>query len=863
MVQLKWLVRTPRGFGRVITVKHRAQKTSAISSSLSLATILCLSTIAGADQTLTPALPAAPLAQLRANGLSIETKGLHLDVEALRDDVLRVRYWRGNSPPEDASWAVLAEARRNSARVTPLNGLPGFTTSALRVEIDPGDLGLTVRDMDNNLLQQDVAPLEFHGNRFELSQAMPAKAHYFGLGDKSGSFDRREESFTLWNTDAYGWQESTDPLYKAIPFFVTYDSGRTTGTLLDNTWRTHFDFGRTRSNTLVMGAAGGPIDYYLLYGPSPKQVMRAYAWLTGPTPLPPLWSFGFQQSRYSYLTQERVEEVAKRLRDDRIPADAVYLDIDYQDRNRPFTVDRKSFPDMPELVRKLHAQDLQLVAITDLHIAKAPGQNYAPYDSGIAQDRFVHNADGSVYSGKVWPGDSVFPDFTQQATRTWWGTLYRDFVQVGIDGFWNDMNEPAVFMTQSKTMPESVRHRIDEPGFHSRTATHAEIHNVYGMQNARATAEGLLTLSPDKRPFVLTRAAYAGTQRYAATWTGDNSSTWNHLRLTTFMLKNLGLSGFSLAGADVGGFAGTPSPELLTKWIEIGAFQPIDRDHTEKGTADQEVWVHGPEQEAIRRRFIEERYHLIPYLYTTAEENVHTGLPIVRPLFVEFPDALPDRHPMDVDPLTANEFLFGPDLLVAPPPAIEQTAPYAVQLPSPGWYDYWSGKRVDSTTVVSAPAGVQPESGLVSHITTLTVTPQLAELPVYVRPGTILPYAPLTQSTRERPKGPLTLRVYPGRDCHGSLYTDDGTSFAYRQGSFLRMQFTCQTPADGSLALHLGSHQGSFPAWWSQLQIEVYGLGQDHKVVRRNGGSIPAATRDTALVFLLPDDGQGTDLTID
>jgi alpha-glucosidase len=836
---------------------------TAILLSLALAAVFSLRPSAVAEALQSQSAAAVSSAHLQANGVEMESNGVHLKITALRDDVLRVRYWRGSSEPEDASWAVLPEARRSSAKVAALADHPGFTTAALRVEIDPRDLGVTVRDKDGNLLQQNSSPIEFHDAGFELSETMSPNAHYFGLGDKAGSFDRREGSFTLWNTDAYGFQESTDPLYKAIPFFMTYDSGRAIGTLLDDTWRTHFDFGRTRANTLVMGAAGGPVDYYFLYGPSAKQVMSTYAWLTGPTPLPPLWSFGFQQSRYGYMTRARVEEVAKRLRDDHIPADAIYLDIDYQDRNRPFTVDPERFPDMPGLVRKLHDEDLHVVAITDLHIAQAPNQNYAPYDSGIAQDRFVHNPDGSVYSGRVWPGDSVFPDFTQQATRAWWGTLYRDFVQIGIDGFWNDMNEPAIFVTKTKTMPEDVQHRIDEPGFRSRTATHAEIHNVYGMENARATAEGLLTLRPNERPFVLTRAAYAGSQRYAATWTGDNSSSWNHLRLTTFMLKNLGLSGFSFAGADVGGFAGNPSPELLTKWIEIAAFQPIDRDHTEKGTADQEVWVHGPEQEAIRRRFIEERYRLLPYLYTTAEENMRSGLPIVRPLFLEFPDALPDKHPMDIDPLTANEFLVGPDLLIAPPPIIEQTVAYAVQLPSAGWYDYWTGKRVEGKTVVSAATGVQPESGVVSQVTAVTVTPQLAELPVYVRPGTILPYAPLTQSTRQQPSGALTLRVYPGPDCRGSFYLDDGHSFAYRQGAFLRMQFSCETRSDGGLALRLGAHEGTYSPWWSQLHIEVHGMGADHKSVHSKDQSVPAKLHDGTLDFSLADDGHGKDLTID
>ncbi len=788
--------------------------------------------------------------------------GTHLVVCALRDDVLALHYWHGATPPESGSWAVLPAAQQSRVGITPLSQGSGFTTTMLRVEVDPATLEVKIYDKAGTLLEQDAAPVKFRGSGFALARAMPVDAHYFGLGDKVGPFDRRGESFTLWNTDAYAWQESTDPLYKAIPFFLTFDRGVTSGTLLDTTWRSRFDFGHIEPSTLAMSADGGPVDLYFLYGPSPKQVLADYAWLTGPTPLPPRWSLGFQQSRFSYTPQAQVEQLAQRFRADHVPADAIYLDVDFQDRYRPFTVDAKTFPDLPGLVRTLHSEQFHVVAITDLHIAKAPNQGYTPYDSGTAQDRFVHMPDGSVFSGIVWPGLSVFPDFTEQQTRAWWGSLYTDFVHIGLDGFWNDMNEPSVFKVASRTMPLNVQHRIDEPGFAKRTATHAEIHNVYGMENARATEEGLLKLEPDERPFVLTRAAYAGTQRYAATWTGDNSATWNHLRLTTSMLKNLGLSGFSMAGADGGGYAGTPSPELLTKWLEISAFQPIDRDHAEKGTGPHEVWANGPGPEAVRRRYIEERYKLMPYLYTAADEASHSGLPILRPLFVEFPDAMADKHPMDADPDTANEFLFGPDLLIAAPMNLEQTADYSVRFPSDGWYNYWTGARVAYTSGSSAAAGVQPESGAVVKTFALRVTPKLEELPVFVRPGSIVPSMPLTQSTEEKPAGPLTLRVYPGPDCHGAVYWDDGHSFAYRQGAFARMAFRCESMPDGSLQLHLGAREGSYQPWWSELEVQVFGLAGQAPQVTENGKTVPASSAGEAVRFAAADTGQARDFVI-
>jgi alpha-glucosidase len=757
------------------------------------------------------------------SGLELSNAQLTLRVDALRADVLRVRVYPVAHPAEDASWAVLPAARTARVNVTPEAN--GFITSALRVEVTP-DLRLNVSDLAGNLLQSDALPVQWGPEGFTVTKVKSPDDHYFGLGDKPGPLDRAGEAFVMWNTDSFGWQESTDPIYKSIPFFLQMRAGRALGVLFDNTWRTFFDFGRKRDDRMTYSAAAGPLDYYLLFGPDPKQVLEDYAWLTGPTPLPPLWTLGFQQSRYSYYPQSQVEEIASRLRSDKIPADAIYLDIDYQYKNRPFTVDTERFPDFKGLIKTLTAEQLHTVLITDLHIADLPNQGYAPYDSGEAGDHFVKE-NGKDYVGPVWPGPSVFPDFTQQQSRAWWGTLYKEFVQDGASGFWNDMNEPAVFRYPTKTMPDDVVHRIDEPGFVKRTAMHPEIHNVYGMENSRATWDGLLTLQPNLRPFVLTRASYAGGQRYAATWTGDNLATWNHLRMTTPQLLNLGLSGFSLSGADVGGFGGSPSPELLTKWIMLAAFQPIDRDHAAKGTRPHEVWADGPEQEDIRRRYIEERYRLMPYLYTTAEETSRTGIPIIRPLFVEAPHAAADGHPLDLD--APGEFFFGPSILVAESPLPDDVAPYEVHLPPGLWYDYWTGEKLDRRL----PAGTRdleirdPTVTNTPALAPLMVHPALADLPVYVRAGSIVPMQPLVQATGNIPSGPLTLRVFPpapGEPCAGDLYQDDGATYAFRHGAYLRLHLTCSLTAEGALAVSIPAREGSFTPWWSELRIEAVGM---------------------------------------
>ncbi|HVJ06423.1 MAG TPA: glycoside hydrolase family 31 protein [Candidatus Saccharimonadales bacterium] len=812
--------------------------------------------------------PALALSQVRANdhGLTAFSSGATLEITALRDDVLRVRQSQTRALPEDASWAVLTSARSARVPVTPEKN--GFRTQRLHVKVSP-DLRITVTDLAGHVIQQDAQPVRWNGDHFRIYKTKALDAHYFGLGDKPGPLDRLGQSYTMWNTDAFGWQDSTDPIYKSVPFFLEFRSGQAMGVLFDNTWRAFFDFGHELPDQYSFGAPNGPLDYYLIYGPDPKQVVQSYAWLTGPTPLPPLWSLGFHQSRYSYETETRLMEVANRLRTDHIPADALYLDIDYQVENRPFTIDEVKFPHFPEMVKKLADDHFHLVVITDLHIAQLPNQSYAPYDLGIAGDHFVKNLDGSRYVGPVWPGPSVFPEFTQQRSRAWWGTLYKNFVADGISGFWNDMNEPAVFRYPSKTMPDDVQHRIDEPGFTRRTANHLEIHNIYGMENSRATYDGVLALQPNERPFVLTRASFAGGQRYAATWTGDNSSKWSHLRQTTPQLLNLGLSGFALSGADVGGFGGSPSPELLTRWIQLAAFQPIDRDHAAKGTRDHEPWVDGPEHAAIRRKFIEERYRLMLYLYTVAEENSRNGLPIVRPLFLEFPQATNDGHPMDLD--ASGEFLFGPSLLVTTTPSPDELVPYEIHLPPGIWYDYWTGERLDRRAPIQARDLEQRDALLQPQ--PLMVTPKLDSLPVYARAGSILPLAPLTQSTSITPTGPLTLRVYlpapaaagstaPAALCQGDLYLDDGHTFAFRNGAYLREHFTCRPNPDGSLTLTAGKHEGSYAAWWKTLRFEIYGWNRSKNLVPGAHRDVELQQSGPAWSAEIPDNPNGFEVTL-
>ena len=799
---------------------------------------------AAAEQAAVPvALGAVRAVHPIPKGIEIETENSRLQITALQDDVIRVRATRAAQFAPKYSYAVLpapaGAAQTSTAKMQESADAVGLDTGALRVRVDRRMSTVSFLGTDGALIAGDSASVTWRGEEFTVHRMMPPDEHYFGLGDKAGPLDHRNQAFTMWNTDAYGWQESTDPLYKTLGLLLTLRRGMSYGILLDSTYRQHWDLGKESPDEYSFGAAGGEVDYYFMYGPRPKQVVSTFTALVGRAPLPPLWSLGFQQCRYSYFPESRVREVVQTFKQKKIPLDVIYTDIDYQNENRVFTVDAERFPNFAGMVQDFLKEGVHTIAITDLHIKQEPG--YAPYDSGKAIDGFIKNPDGTDYVGKVWPGESVFPDFTRRAVRDWWGNLYADFVKDGVSGFWNDMNEPAVFEVPGKTIPVDAVDRIEEPGQPSRTTTQREIHNVLGMLNSEATHDGLLKLRPNERPFVLTRATYVGGQRYAATWTGDNSSTWNHMRISVPMLQNLGISGFTLVGADIGGYKGSPQPDLLTKWLELGAFNPIDRDHTEKGSADQEPWVHGPQHEAIRKRYIEERYRLLPYIYTSVEEATRDGIPVMRPMFLEYPD----EEPLVTEGDWANsQYLFGHDLLVAPEP-YEFVQEYRTILPAGNlWYDYWTGKQL------------QPGE--------IKVQPVLDTLHIYVRGGAIIARQPLVQDTAEKPQGPLELRVYPDRTCQGSLYMDDGVTFDYTKGKYFRVDYSCEGYED-ALRITISPQKGTFMPWFTQIQTSIYGVKQQPKLISLNGKPLQQASFDASaqtLTFEFPNSPQGAELRL-
>ncbi|HJZ64961.1 MAG TPA: glycoside hydrolase family 31 protein [Candidatus Acidoferrum sp.] len=738
------------------------------------------------------------------DGVELTAGKAKVRITAVREDVFRVRVAPDGNFPKDFSWAVIAEPAPPVLKVEDAGDSVKVIAGGTIVRVKKAPLLIDFLDAAGNVVVADESslPMAWDGARIHVWKKMPDGESYFGLGDKAGPMNRRDRSFTNWNTDEFGWQESSDPLYKTIPFFEGFRNGTAYGIFFDNTWRSSFDFGKESRDYYSFGADGGEINYYYFAGPNPKKIIENYAALTGRTPLPPLWTLGYQQCRYSYYPEKRAYEIVERLRADKIPADTIYFDIDYQDHNAPFTVSREDFPHFETMISDFKKMGMHTILITDLHI-KQQEHGYAPYETGMKQDVFVKRADGSLFVGPVWPGPSVFPDFTLTKARDWWGTLYKDFVRMGASGFWNDMNEPSVFNTPTKTMPLDNVHRTDDGAKHP----HTEIHNVFGMQNVRATYDGLRKLEGDERPFVLTRAAYAGAQRFAATWTGDNSSTWNHLSMSTPQLLSMGISGYGMVGDDIGGFAGTPTADLLTRWFEVGAFNPIYRDHTAKGTSDQEPWVHGPEHEAIRRRFIEERYRLLPYIYTGIEEMSRTGIPLMRALYLEYPK-VPGVEGDD------HDFLFGRDLLVEPV-TTEMLDAKEIHLPPGDWFDYWTGEKLPGNRG-------------------FTLTPTLDQMPLYVRAGAIIPMQELVQYTAQTPSGPLKLRVYPGPDCSGNLYQDDGHTYAYQKGEVLRVKYSCDSSA-ARVSVSGKVEKNGYKPWWSSTEVKMFGVAARPKNIKVAG----------------------------
>lgn len=721
-----------------------------------------------------------------------------IKITFLNDFVVRLRYSTDGYFDHDFSYAISAKFIADNLDISVIDktNFIELKSQELVVAIQKADSKIVFTDLNGRLICRDEKGFhweenhEYGGNIVKMSKAVQEGEHFYGMGDKTMHLNLRGKRVTNWAMDVYGFKKEEDPIYKAIPFYTGIHAGIGYGIFFDNTFKAHFDFGSERRSVTSFWAEGGEMNYYFIYGPELLKVTQRYTQLTGTPELPPLWALGYQQSKWSYYPEAKVKEIAQKMRTLAIPCDAIYLDIDYMDGFRCFTWDLEKFPDPKQMIADLIKKGFKTVVIID------PGikidEDYTIYKEAIENNYFCRRADGPFIKGKVWPGSCYFPDFTNPKVRKWWAGLFQELVEtMGVRGVWNDMNEPALFEIEGKTFPSDVRHDYD-----GNPCSHRKAHNVYGMQMTRATFKGVKKYVNGLRPLVITRSAYAGSQRYSSTWTGDNIASWEHLWIATMQCQRLSVSGFSFVGTDIGGFIDHPTPELYTRWVQLAVFHPFFRTHSSGDHGEQEPWSFGVDALNIVRRYIELRYQLLPYIYTTFYQYVTEFTPMIKPISVF------DQH--DADTLyRVDEFVLGDHLLVCP--VLEPNATFRhVYLPKGRWYHFWENKVYEGGKEIVAQA-------------------KLEEIPLYVREGAVLPFYPVMQYVGEKTVDQLCLRVYYGGDqVYSYLYEDEGDGYNYEKGIYNKKRFKTSSQ-QGSFKLTLKTN-GHYEPTYSTYKIIVYGL---------------------------------------
>jgi len=591
-------------------------------------------------------------------------------------------------------------------------------------------------------------------NKASASLKITGEVSLYGGGEVTGPLLRNGQSIKLWNTDTGAYSvEGGKRLYQSHPWVLgVRKDGSAFGILFDTSWKSELT---TASNKITLRTEGALFRVFIIDRTSPQEVLKGLAELTGTIKMPPRWALGYHQCRFSYATDKRVREIADTFRIKKIPCDVIWMDIDYMEGFRIFTFNKKNFSDPLKLNTYLHKKGFHDIYMID------PGvkvdKDYSVYQSGTSQNVWVKKANGEEYHGKVWPGDCAFPDFTSPTARQWWAGLYKDFMAKGVDGVWNDMNEPAINDSElpeaerTGTMPYDNRHK---GGGSLPAGPHLLYHNAFGRLMVEASQAGIMEANPDKRPFLLTRANLLGGQRYAATWTGDNEASWKHLKLSIPMSITLGLSGQPFNGPDIGGFLGNTDSDLWANWLGFGIFFPFTRGHACAGTNNKEPWAYGPVIEKSSRIAIERRYRLLPYIYTLFRDASLSGLPVMRPVFFADPQDLSLRQEEEA-------FMLGKDVLVIPA---------FVEHPS-------------------LPSGIWETLSLVEGDKT-----DKYQATLKIRGGSIVPLGKIVQNTNDNSFDPLSLIVCLDKDgkAIGNLYLDAGDGWSFQKGDYSLLTFEAE-----------------------------------------------------------------------
>ncbi len=727
-----------------------------------------------------------------AHGIAGRTAAAEFVVEVWSPQVIRVRV-TPQGVERHVGYALVSDTPPGGApfSVAAAEGVVALKTSEVTAEVIlRPDLRVTFRDADGTVINEDLPGKELGitrvGDKLTVYKRLQEDERFIGLGEQLGNLDRRGTVVTLRNTDYYRYDDPKVPMYASIPFFMGLHHGKVYGLFFNNSYRSVFNFGASNRRFASVSFDGGALDQFFIHDASVGKILEHYTALTGRMPLPPRWSLGYQQSRCSYYPEDEVLFIARSFRAKRIPLDGIVLDADYLHEYQPFRIDRGRFPDLRRLADTLRGMNIELTASINPGIAI--DDTYEQYRSALEEDVLLRYADGELWVADIAPNTNHFVDFSDPRGRRWWIDNMKLYQDLGIHGLWNDMNEPAI---DGQAMPDNVVFDFDGQG-----TTALEAHNYYGMLMARAAFESAERYGGNRRPFVLSRAGFAGIQRYAAVWSGDNQAKDEHILLGALLVNQMGLSGVPFTGPDLGGYIGDGNKDLFRRWIEVGVFAPYLRNHRQQYAAANEPWAYGEEVEAISKAYIGFRYRLMPYLYSTFQVATQTGMPVSRSLSIDWPfDAnvyMPDFQ---------SQFLFGPGLLVSP--MTSQSPRKTTYLPPGPWYDIFTDERFDGGRVVAA--------DYAGH-----------RLPIFARASSIIPMQGPAQSTRDDPGSVLQVHVFNGAEPNEfALYEDDGETLDYRKGQFRRRTIAFD-PAAREIAF--SRPEGKFESPFRKIRLVLHGF---------------------------------------
>ena len=726
--------------------------------------------------------------------------------------VIRVEYaFDGNLISTPPTPAVITDCLEDTNIVLDRDGASwDIHTGALRVVVEPEPFAIKVYDNYQTMLVADVpGGYRKDGDHIVCTKNFARNESIFGLGEKGDIMDRRGGVYTMWNSDKPCYCIDEDPLYKSIPFFM---SSRRYGIFFDNSYRTTFDFSGRDSYTFE--ADGGAMVYYIIAGEDYKDILRQYIGLTGKPVMPPIWALGFSQCRGLYVHQGQALEVARKFRELEIPCDVIYQDIGWTQYLQDFSWNARNYSNPRAMLDTLHSLGFRVVVSQDPVVSQ---RNAAQWHEADSLGLFAKDIRTGKSYDMPWPwgGRCGVVDFTNPDAAAWWGGYQQKPIDDGVDGFWTDMGEPAWSNEEEK----------DRLYMQHYAGPHAAIHNVYGLYWDRTVTEEFNRRNPDKRLFQMTRAAFSGMQRYCFSWTGDSgdarlmTNSWEQFAYQIPMMLSAGLGGIPFITGDITGYCGTiedyeDAAELYVRWMQFGLFTPLSRSHHEGNTA-VEPWMFPPAAMAAAKKAIELKYTLLPYIYTCAREAYDTGLPIMRAMFLEFPQ---DRECRRQD----FQFMFGPSLLVAP--VVEQGATTReVYLPKGRWYDWYTGEIYEGGRYVTVPA-------------------PLDKTPLFVREGSMVPTIPVVMNTQEAKHAPITLRCFPKNDHTVSytLYEDDGISLGYTRGEFSTFTFT--------FAVREGKYYFEIPAH-DRLKLQI--PGKKPGAVYVNGKKTRFQSKNNSITILL------------